>query len=189
MNSMPGPAIFADANFLLYVLDERDPAKQARAAAWHELYGARTGAAPDAGRFRGLRQPEANGGISNDAAGGLGARVALHLAWDPRPIDREELQAREVEHRYRISWWDSLIVAAAQMQDCWSCRPEDLHDGAAFGTLVVRSPFTRCPRAGGGLRGHAGLRPCTGRAGGRGAWRRLTWKSGRLGTRPTTVRR
>ena len=34
---MPGPAIFADANFLLYVLDERDPAKQARAAAWHDL--------------------------------------------------------------------------------------------------------------------------------------------------------
>ena len=50
--------------------------------------------------------------------------------------------AREAEQRWRLSWWDSLIVAAAQMQGCSVLLTEDLHDGTAFGNLVVRSPFT-----------------------------------------------
>jgi predicted nucleic acid-binding protein len=38
--------------------------------------------------------------------------------------------------------WDSLIVAAAQAQDCVLLLTEDLQDGAVFGAVTVRSPFT-----------------------------------------------
>jgi hypothetical protein len=96
---MPGPVVFADANFLLYVQDERDPAKRARAS--------------------------------------------RYLVWNPRAIDEEVLKtARQVEHRYRISWWDSMIVAAAQLQDCALLLTEDLQDGMVFDAVTVRSPFT-----------------------------------------------
>lgn len=41
--------------------------------------------------------------------------VRALLAWDPQPITAEiTLRAREITRRYRLSWWDSLIVAAAQ---------------------------------------------------------------------------
>jgi hypothetical protein len=51
-------------------------------------------------------------------------------------------RAREIELRCKLSWWDSMIVAAAQLQDCVLLLTEDLQDGAAFGALTVRSPFT-----------------------------------------------
>jgi hypothetical protein len=51
-------------------------------------------------------------------------------------------RAREIERRYQISWWDSMVVAAAQLQHCVILLTEDLQDGMAFGTLAVRSPFS-----------------------------------------------
>jgi len=140
---MPGPGIFADANFLLYVLDERDPAKQARASAWHERLWredlGRTSMQVVSEFYVNLKRMAA-GRMSQQEAWALASR---YLTWEPLPIDREViLLAREIEQRYRISWWDSMIVAAAQMQDCSVLLTEDLQDGMAFGNLVVRSPFT-----------------------------------------------
>jgi hypothetical protein len=47
-----------------------------------------------------------------------------------------------VELRYRRTWWDSLIVGAAQLQGCTVLLTEDLQDGGVFGGVAVRSPFT-----------------------------------------------
>jgi hypothetical protein len=59
------------------------------------------------------------------------------------PADDARLRcAREVERRHRLGWWDSMVVAAAQLQDCALLLTEDLHDSAVFGTVTVRSPFT-----------------------------------------------
>jgi predicted nucleic acid-binding protein len=69
--------------------------------------------------------------------------VRMYLAWHPREIDEEVfLRARDVEKRYRLSWWDSMVVAAAQLQDCGVLLTEDLQDGAVFGGVTVRSPFS-----------------------------------------------
>ena len=66
-----------------------------------------------------------------------------YFAWRPHPVDESVLRrAREIEQRYRLSWWDSTIVAAAQLQDCVLLLTEDLQDGAVFGAVTVRSPFT-----------------------------------------------
>jgi hypothetical protein len=35
-----------------------------------------------------------------------------------------------------------MVVGAAQLQDCALLLSEDLHDGAVFGGVTVRSPFT-----------------------------------------------
>jgi predicted nucleic acid-binding protein len=140
---MPGPAIFADANFLLYVLDERDPAKQARAAAWHERLWreelGRTSTQVVSEFYVNLRRMAA----ARMSQGEAWAHASSYLAWDPLPVDREViLLAREIEQRYRISWWDSMIVAAAQLQDCALLLTEDLQDNGVYGTVTVRSPFT-----------------------------------------------
>jgi predicted nucleic acid-binding protein len=65
------------------------------------------------------------------------------IAWNPQATDLELLhRGREIEQRYRLSWWDSLIVAAAQLQNCVLLLTEDLQDRAVFGSVTVRNPFT-----------------------------------------------
>lgn len=51
-------------------------------------------------------------------------------------------ESREIEQRYRLSWWDSTVVGAAQLQNCALLLTEDLQNGAVFGGVTVRSPFT-----------------------------------------------
>jgi predicted nucleic acid-binding protein len=68
--------------------------------------------------------------------------VSLLNAWNPLAIDQEVMaRAREIERRYRTSWWDATIVAAAQRQNCKTLLSEDFQDGMIFGQLTVRNPF------------------------------------------------
>jgi predicted nucleic acid-binding protein len=70
-------------------------------------------------------------------------RVQRLLNWNPQAIDSDLLRrAQEIERRYRLSWWDSLIVAAAQAQHCILLLTEDLQDRAVYGGVTVRNPFT-----------------------------------------------
>jgi hypothetical protein len=65
------------------------------------------------------------------------------LAWNPRPVDKElVLHAREIEQRHRLNWWDCLIVGAAQLQNCALLLSEDLQNGAVYGGVTVRNPFS-----------------------------------------------
>jgi len=47
---------------------------------------------------------------------------------------------RDVE-RYRISFWDALILAAAQSCGAEGLYTEDLNDGQRYGSVVARNPF------------------------------------------------
>jgi len=40
-----------------------------------------------------------------------------------------------------LSWWDSLIVAAAELQGCALLLSEDFQNGGAYGSVTVRNPF------------------------------------------------
>jgi hypothetical protein len=42
----------------------------------------------------------------------------------------------------RLGWWDSLVVGAAQIQNCALLLTEDLQDHAVYGSVTVRNPFT-----------------------------------------------
>jgi len=68
--------------------------------------------------------------------------VLTLLAWNPQPIDGDVLvAAREIQRRYSTSWWDALIVGAAQAQHCRTLLSEDFQNGMVFGQLTVRNPF------------------------------------------------
>lgn len=137
---MTGPC-FVDANVFVYAQDLRDPRKHRQAEAWIDsLWGARQGrtSAQALAEFYAVATRKLK--IAPDTAWQEAER---YFGWKPLAIDEAVLRrAREIEQRYRLSWWDSMIVAAAQLQDCVLLLTEDLQDGAQFGGLTVRSPFT-----------------------------------------------
>lgn len=53
-----------------------------------------------------------------------------------------------MEDRYGFSFWDALVVAAAQRLDCALLLTEDLHDGQDVGGVRVVSPFGAPPEQG-----------------------------------------
>ena len=135
--------VFVDTNVLLYAHDASEPAKQPHARMWLEHLWREM-----AGRTSMQVLSEYYYNVTRKLDPGLKPQeawddVATYFAWRPYPVDEPLLsRARDIELRFRLSWWDSMVVGAAQLQDCALLLTEDLQDGAAFGAVTVRSPFT-----------------------------------------------
>jgi len=134
--------VFVDTDVLIYARDRGDLSKQSRAAQWlavlwREGLG-RTSVQVLSEFYLSLTRKLSTPVAPEDAW----QEVTTFFAWRPQPLDVPLLcRAREIERRYRLGWWDSTIVAAAQLQDCTILLTEDLQDGAEFGLVTVRSPF------------------------------------------------
>jgi predicted nucleic acid-binding protein len=62
--------------------------------------------------------------------------------FDVCPITRElVLEAVGVRVRYKISYWDAAIIAAAKRMDCTTVYSEDLGDGQVYDGVTVVNPF------------------------------------------------
>jgi len=129
---MTGPC-FVDADVFVYARDPRNTARQSRALHWiAHLWQERLGRTS----VQVLSKPRVASGAAWDDVEEL-------MAWRPLPFDEALLRrAREIEQRWDLSWWGSMVVGAAQLQDCVLLLTEDLRDGAVFGGVTVRSPFT-----------------------------------------------
>jgi predicted nucleic acid-binding protein len=135
--------IFVDTNVLVYARDATEPRRQSLAADW--LLRLWT---EHLGRTSVQVLSEYYVTVARKLKPGLKADeawddVRAFLAWEPQEIDRELLsRAREVEKRHALSWWDSMVVAAAQLQDCRLLLTEDLQDGRVYDDVTICSPFT-----------------------------------------------
>ncbi len=49
--------------------------------------------------------------------------------------------AIELSARYKIAYWDALILAAAQALGCHTVYSEDLSDGQTYSGVRVLNPF------------------------------------------------
>jgi len=49
--------------------------------------------------------------------------------------------ASELRSRHGVSFWDSLVVAAAHAAGCDTIVSEDMQDGRKFGRMVIRNIF------------------------------------------------
>jgi predicted nucleic acid-binding protein len=84
----------------------------------------------------------------NKAARPLSAAQALQwieqwAAFPCLPIDRELVQiAAEISVRFKISYWDAAILAAAEALGCRIVYSEDLNDGQQYGRVRVVNPFS-----------------------------------------------
>jgi len=84
---------------------------------------------------------------------GLAQELALRdvralWAWQPLKIDAQVLAgAWLLQDRYRLPWWDALIVAAAQRAGCQYLLSEDFQDGLEMGSLKIVNLFLCAPEA------------------------------------------
>lgn len=68
--------------------------------------------------------------------------VADYLAWDTVTNTGESiLEALEIEERYQISFWDALIVHAAEASGAAVLYSEDLSDGQTYRGVRVVNPL------------------------------------------------
>jgi predicted nucleic acid-binding protein len=74
--------------------------------------------------------------------------IADYLAWNPVVIDGTSvLEAIDAERNYRLSFWDALIVVAAQASGAGIILSEDFNHGQKYGSVQVVNPFSRDPAA------------------------------------------
>ena len=58
-----------------------------------------------------------------------------------RPGHADLLKASRLHRRYKISWWDALVLNSAIEVGCSVLWTEDLADGQRYGSVIVRNPF------------------------------------------------
>ena len=51
------------------------------------------------------------------------------------------LRGLEIKAQFGLSYWDSLIIAAAERASCKVIFSEDLNDGQTYGSVLVMNPF------------------------------------------------
>jgi predicted nucleic acid-binding protein len=62
--------------------------------------------------------------------------------WTVHRLDHADLlAAARLHQRYRISWWDALVLHSAQALGCEVLWTEDFAHGQRYGSVTVRNPF------------------------------------------------
>jgi len=68
------------------------------------------------------------------------------FTWRPLPLTPDLIvEAWLVQDRFRLSWWDSLIVSAAKILQCAFLLSEDFQHAQDFQGLHVINPFRTRP--------------------------------------------
>jgi predicted nucleic acid-binding protein len=136
-------AVFVDTNVFVYMRDASARAKQSAAESWlRHLWLEQLGrtSIQVLSEFYTTVTRKLDPGLEPDDAW---QDVTALLAWEPQAMDGDVLiRGRELQARYGISWWDALIVAAAQIQGCPLLLSEDFQHGMQFGGTTIVNPFT-----------------------------------------------
>ena len=140
MSEANGARVFFDTNVLVYAQDISAPLKKARA---QELV--KNAILAD------------NGVVSAQVLGEMFVTLVKKIRFDKKKAAAEiqrisefhvveisaelVLRAIEIQSEYELSYWDSLIVAAAEFASCDTVWSEDLNDGQRYGEVTVKNPF------------------------------------------------
>jgi predicted nucleic acid-binding protein len=133
---------FVDTNILVYAHDRSAGERHRRARDLvADLWQARSAAISTQvlqELYVNLRRKTAQPLSSEEAR----ALVADYLRWEVVVNTGESiLEAVEIEARYRISFWDALIVQAASVAGAEVLYSEDLGDGQLYGGVRVENPL------------------------------------------------
>lgn len=133
---------FVDTNILIYAHDPSTGAKHERAkAVVEELWRDRTGVVST----QVLQELSVN--LRRKAGRPLDAKetreiVADYLTWHVVVNGGESiLEALDLEARYQISFWDALVVQAAQASGAEVLYTEDLSHGQEYGSVRAINPL------------------------------------------------
>ena len=138
--------VFVDTNVHLYTKDARDAAKQIRANEWLTWCWTRR-----AGRI----STQVLNEYYNNAITKFKAVVTLEKAreqvrmlrlWQPPHLDTYTVDgAWAMQDRYKLSYWDALIMSSAQQQGCSYLLSEDMQHLQSYDTVQVINPFLMTP--------------------------------------------
>ena len=134
--------VFVDTNVFVYLHDDSELKKKTRADEWISLL-----VRDHSGRvsFQVLQELYATltskRRLNVDAAE---AQLIVRelVVWRPIAVDLAMLnRAWALQDRFFVSWWDALIIAAAQTCECKVLLTEDLQHDQEFGAVRVVNPF------------------------------------------------
>jgi predicted nucleic acid-binding protein len=133
--------VFVDTNILVYALTRSADPRHDRARARIESLWRRAGSAAISVQV--LQELHVNlirkAGLSPADSARL---VEPYFAWTVIDNDRSLLRdAFELQSGHPLSFWDSLIVAAAQRSGAATLWSEDLGTGRRFGEVLVVNPL------------------------------------------------
>jgi predicted nucleic acid-binding protein len=134
---------FLDTNVFLYAYDDRDPRKHSVAVDLIRqltISGDAVISYQVVQEFFNVALAKSPGRLSYPDA-----QVILQDVFRPLQIVPPSFtlvsDAIRIQERYRLSWYDSLIVSAAQHAGCSVLYSEDLQHGQRFGAVLVQDPF------------------------------------------------
>lgn len=134
---------FVDTNVILYSKDTRDPRKQQIA---DEIISARIRDASLVVSTQVLNEFYVN--VTQKLEPGLSRGNAIAVcrsiaAVSCEPITEDTIEMGwDVQNRFSLSWWDSLIVSSAVLAGCDRLLTEDLQEGLVVDTIRIVNPFT-----------------------------------------------
>jgi len=138
--------VFVDTNVLLYAEDLADAAKHRAARAWlRELWTRRCGRVSTQvlNEFYVTATRELKPAMP---AGDARAEMRRYQRWLPWVVDHATVEtAWALESRFSLSYWDALMVSAAQQQGCAMLLTEDLQHGQSIDGVRIVSPFVEGP--------------------------------------------
>ena len=139
---MTAATVFVDTNVLLYTFDDAEPDKRDRSREWLMICWQRR-----CGRLstQVLNEFYANARKrfrSAISAADARAEVRRYEEWLPWQIDHATIEtAWAVESRYGLSYWDALMVSAAQHMGCNWLLTEDLQHDQRIDQVRIVNPF------------------------------------------------
>jgi len=134
---------FLDTNVFVYELDDSDSAKSQRAS---ELIDSAVASKRGVVSYQ-VVQEFFSVALTRFAKPFSVGEAEDYLSLIFKPIlavhssPRLFLEAIQVRQQHRFSWYDSLIVAAAQQADCSILYTEDMQHGRRIGKLKIVDPF------------------------------------------------
>jgi predicted nucleic acid-binding protein len=133
---------FVDANIFVYAINPADPLKQEVAVALIDRLWLQQRACTSVqaiNEFYAVVTRKLRHVVSQADAWAMTEQL---LEWNPLPVDsRLVMQAHIIEARFKLSWWDCLIVAAARLQHCAVLYSEDMQHGATLDNVKILNPF------------------------------------------------
>jgi predicted nucleic acid-binding protein len=134
---------FLDTNIFVYANDRTEPRKQSialRLVREATIHGGGAVSYQVIQEFFNVVLTKTSQKMSYEEARQFLATVFLPLLSVPSSVGLVS-DAMRIHERYRLSWYDSLIVAAAQQAGCDRLYSEDLQHGQQFGGVRVENPF------------------------------------------------
>jgi predicted nucleic acid-binding protein len=134
-------AVFVDTNILLYSIDE-DPASATKRARAEQLLLAEnwSWSLQVAAEFY-VNATSAKRPFKLDTT----AAAALVEAWLEFPVADITpalfRAALDIQQRFKLSYWDAAIIAAAKQMGCDTVYSEDLNAGQNYDGVTVVNPF------------------------------------------------